>query len=96
MFTFRRCISVLVFVAFFGSGCMPVDSPQPVANTNAPAPTVIAPSVTAPVLRANVVMPETPYDLISQESLPAYLEDLTSISHYPAFMKQGVDNENKI
>ncbi|MGE5376669.1 MAG: M28 family peptidase [Bacteroidota bacterium] len=90
---FHRCISTLVFVAFLGTGCMPVDIPQPVANTNTPAPTVIAQRVTTPVVPPTVILPEIPYDLISQDSLLAYLEDLTSIQPYSGWRNSASSGE---
>ena len=92
MFTFHRCISVLIFATLLGAGCMAVDLPQPVANTNTPDPTMIAQSVTAPVAPP-VIMPEIPYDLISQESLLSYLEDLTSIQPYSGWRNSASSGE---
>jgi hypothetical protein len=93
MFTFHRCISTLILTAFLGAGCMPVGIPQPVTNTNTHAPTVIAPSVSVPVVPQTAVMPEIPYDLISQESLLAYLEDLTSIQPYSGWRNSASSGE---
>jgi len=64
-----------------------------VANTNTPAPTVIAPSATAPVAPPTAFMPEIPYDLISQEILLSYLEDLTSIQPYSGWRNSASSGE---
>ena len=93
MFTLQRWISILIFTAILGTGCKPVDIQQPVANTNTPAPKVIVPSVMAPTVLPTPVMPEIPYDLISQESLLAYLEGLTSIQPYSGWRNSASSGE---
>jgi hypothetical protein len=73
---------------------MPVDIQQPVANTDTPASTMIAASVMAPAtLPTTKNMPEIPYELISQESLLAYLEDLTSIQPYSGWRNSASSGE---
>ena len=47
MFTLHRWISILIFTAILGTGCMPVDIQQPMTNTDTPAPTMIEPSAAA-------------------------------------------------
>jgi hypothetical protein len=91
MFPLHRYISILIFAVFLGAGCMPVDIPQPVANTNTPA--VIHPSVTAPVAPPTAVVPDIPYDLISEECILAYLEDLTSIQPYSGWRNSASSGE---
>ena len=93
MFTLHRWTSILIFTAILGTGCMPVDMQQPAADTDTPAPTVIVPSVMPPTALPTPVMPEIPYDLISQESLLDYLEDLTSIQPYSGWRNSASSGE---
>jgi hypothetical protein len=93
MFTLHRWISILIFAAFLGTGCMPVDIHQPVTSTDTLVPTMIVPSVMAPVASPTTVMPEIPYEQISQESLLAYLEELTSIQPYSGWRNSASSGE---
>ena len=96
MFTFHRLSVLLIVVSLVLTGCtQAVPQPPlattaaPVAATNTPIPLRVERQPTATV----VACPAVPYELISQESLFAYLEDLTSIQPYSGWRNSASSGE---
>ena len=79
----RVSILILCVLVVLSNGCRPSlpDSPRPAASPSATPP---------PTAPARVVIP---YHLISEKSLFAYLEDLTSIQPYTGWRNSASSGE---
>ena len=96
MSTFYRLSVLPIVVSLVIAGCTPAPSPTPivlpaptisVTNTPIPPRAELQPTATPPAY------PAVPYELISQDSLFAYLTDLTSIQPYSGWRNAGSSGE---
>lgn len=96
MFTFYRLSVLLIVVSLVLTGCTQAVPQPPLATTAAPVAatnTPIPPRVELQPTATVVAYPAVPYELISQESLFAYLEDLTSIQPYSGWRNSASSGE---
>jgi hypothetical protein len=88
----HRLVLTLIVVSFLGTGCTRViQSPRPITDT--PAPTTSKPVPEPQTATPTAATFYVPYELISQASLFAYLEDLTSIQPYSGWRNSGSSGE---
>lgn len=93
MSTFYRLSVLLLIVSLVITGCTQVAPQSSIAATATPAPPISTPIPPLLPTATVVAYPAVPYDLISQESIFAYLTDLTSIQPYSGWRNSGSSGE---
>jgi hypothetical protein len=91
--TFYRLLLSLTLITFLSAGCTLVDNHQTGSVTEPPVSTSNAPIRQPETATPAVATPDIPYELVSQESLLAYLEDLTSIQPYSGWRNSASSGE---
>jgi hypothetical protein len=94
MSTIRRLI-VALSVILLGTGCVPGATQSPVPKTETAFPATSTPPLENQSTTPTEVIPYNPYpyELVSLESLLAYLEDLTSIQPYSGWRNSASSGE---
>lgn len=93
MSTRRRLFLILILTTYLGTGCRSSEIRRPAADTEIPISTTTVQGVPVQPAMPTSSIPEIPYEMVSGESLFAYLEDLTSIQPYSGWRNSASSGE---
>jgi hypothetical protein len=89
----HRLFLILILTTYLGTGCRSSEIRRPDADTEIPISTTTVQSVAIQPATPTSSIPEIPYEMVSRQSLFAYLEDLTSIQPYSGWRNSASSGE---